>query len=363
MSWPIVSASGGPRERGRTYGEAAARRVGRSVEIYEEIFRRYAGLTWADVRDRAGAFAEAIDAYDTELLPEIEGIAAGAGLDAEDVLALNLRTEMMFGLRGHAAGCTAVCVVPAGSGTGGPLIAQNWDWKPAVRDTVVVLACAPAGRPPFITLVEAGLLAKCGLNEAGVGVVTNALESSRDRGEPGVPFHAILRRVHTSWTFEEARAAVVEASRASSANYLIAHRSGRAVDLEVTPGGPEDLVEATGDVLAHANHFLWEGRPFADLGVMDGGSSRRRQERATALLGTGRGSLDAIREALRDHEGRPGSVCAHRNPSVAEIEDYVTIASVAMDLAAGTLWVTQGPPCEASYEALRLADLLPVPGP
>src|SRR5437899_11395676 len=109
MSWPLVLAVGGPRERGRPYGSQVAGRVSRSIEIYDEVFRAYAGLEWKTVRDRAGAFVEAIDAYDHQVLPEIEGIAEGAGVDAEDVLALNIRTEVMYGL---ARECTAVCARP-----------------------------------------------------------------------------------------------------------------------------------------------------------------------------------------------------------------------------------------------------------
>jgi len=95
MTWPIVVATGGPRERGRAYGQAARDRVHGSIELYRAIFRHYTGLTWDQVRDRAGAFVEPIDALDVQLLPEMEGIAEGAAVDAEDVLALNVRTEVM----------------------------------------------------------------------------------------------------------------------------------------------------------------------------------------------------------------------------------------------------------------------------
>ena len=233
----MVLASGGPRERGRAYGTAARDRVHATIELYRSIFERYASLGWSDVRDRAGRFADAIDAFDVQLLPEIEGIAEGAALDAEDVLAVNVRTEVMFGLdtRPRQAAlkeCTALAI-----GGPTPLVAQTWDWKPATRETVVVLACAPHDRPGFVTFVEAGLLAKCGMNETGIGLATNALQSSRDRGEPGVPFHAVLRRVLTSASFEEAHDIIASGPRASSANYLIGDATGRIADLERSPAG------------------------------------------------------------------------------------------------------------------------------
>src|SRR5512134_514464 len=237
MAWPVIRASGGPRERGRAYGEGTRDRVHRSIELYTAVFRHYTGLGWTEVRDRAGAFAEWFDDTDVQLLPEIEGIAEGAGVDAEDVLALNVRTEVMFGLDARAARvaakeCTAIGAAPPATVGGHVFIAQNWDWKPPARDTCVVLAMRPAGRPAFVTLVEAGLLAKAGMNDAGIGLATNALTSSRDRGEPGVPFHAVLRRVLTSTTHDEAVAEVTARPRASSANYVIGDRRGAVVDLE-----------------------------------------------------------------------------------------------------------------------------------
>ncbi len=362
MGWPVVHATGGPRERGRAYGAAARERVHRSIELYEAVFRSYTGRAWADVRSRTGPFAEPIDRYDAQLLPELEGIAEGAGVEAEDVLALNLRTEIMFGLDARAARratreCTALCAAPSASVDGHLLHAQNWDWKPGARDTCVLLVAAPHDRPAFVTLVEAGLLAKCGMNEARIALTANALTSSRDRGEPGVPFHAILRAILTSATHGEATAAVSRAWRASSANYLISSGDGAAVNLEVGPGGPETVFATTEPALAHANHFLWPDRPFKDLGRIDGEDSLRRQSTAEAALRE-RADVETLAGVLRDHEGHPSSVCAHEEDGVAPEDDYVTVASLIMRPDDGELLLTRGNPCEADYERLRVDELV-----
>ena len=247
MTWPIVVATGGPRERGRAYGQAARERVHGSIELYRAIFRHYTGLTWDQVRGRAGAFVEPIDALDVQLLPEMEGIAEGAAVDAEDVLALNVRTEVMYGLGAPgaaAAECTALGLAASRSAAGHVVVAENWDWKPRARDTCVLLVMVPPDRPGFATLVEAGLLAKSGMNEAGVGQVVNALVSSRDRGQAGAPFHAILRRTLTSRSLDEAVDAVRRPERASSANYLLGSAEDGIADVEAAPGGP-DMVTVT----------------------------------------------------------------------------------------------------------------------
>src|SRR5207245_204893 len=96
-----------------------------------------------------------------------------------------------------------------------------------------------------------------------------------------------------------------------------------------------------------------------DLGRLNGAGSIRRQARAEGAMAAGRGAhtAEAIKAALRDHDGRPHSVCAHPDPGVEPIEDYVTVASLVMDLTEGALELTSGPPCESEYERFGAGDL------
>src|SRR5262249_26122758 len=142
--------------------------------------------------------------------------------------------------------------------TGGTLVGQNWDWLTHTRETVIVLEAEPAEHPGYVSVVEAGLLAKIGVNGTGGAVITNALATQRHAGEPGVPYHVLLRSLHHARSLDEARNALSGAWRASSANFLLAAADGNAVDVEAEPGGPDALVElaAVDGVLAHTNHFL-----------------------------------------------------------------------------------------------------------
>ena len=351
----MIAVAGGPRERGRAYGERARDRVHRSLELYEELFRHRTGMRWPAVRDRVGAFADPIEAYDVRLLPEIEGIAEGAAVDAEDVLALNVRTEVMFGM--GSGECTALCTRSGPEEDAHVLLAQNWDWHPRARDTCVILAAAPHDAPAFVTFVEAGLLAKCGMNDRGLGVVTNALTSTLDRGTPGVPYHAILRRILTSASFDEAVGAVVDPPRAASANYLVASGDGRAAEIEAAPGDRDQVHRVEGERLAHANHFLRPSRPGSkDLERIDPSStSVARQARAERFLSAAAASIDELLEALRDHDA---PICRHADPNAPPAEANETIASVAMDLTEGAWWVTGGRPCTVAPERSELASLV-----
>src|ERR1700733_1258520 len=193
--YPHVRVTGTAEQRGRQYGEQAAARVRRSVSAYRVVFAQVAGWDWATVRAEAARFEAPIAAFGPRYLAEMRGLAAGAGLAFLDVLAINVRTEVMFAAKARQAAnitaatarpgeCSAFAVAPSPGRRGPTLIGQNWDWLPHAADTVVVLEARQDEGPDFVTVVEAGLLAKTGMNSSGLGLVTNALVTADDAGEP-----------------------------------------------------------------------------------------------------------------------------------------------------------------------------------
>ena len=195
--FPHVRVHGGARARGTAYGEEARERVRRSVDAYREVFLADAGWDWTQVTEHALGYTDAIVRFEPRYLEEIAGIAAGAGLAMEDILAINVRTEVMFAAKARQAAdpsrrpgeCTAFAVTPERSADGHTLLGQNWDWLPHAEETVIVLEAEQDDGPGYVTVVEAGLLAKTGMNASGIGLVTNALVSDGDRGATwyGIP--------------------------------------------------------------------------------------------------------------------------------------------------------------------------------
>jgi isopenicillin-N N-acyltransferase-like protein len=359
ISFPRVKVKGNAYERGKQYGTQAAERIQHNVEVYRQIFEHYAGWEWHTVAAYAAAFEPAIRAYRPHFIDEMRGIAEGAGLPLSHILALNVRTEIMFAAvaRDAAQECTALVALPEATTDGHTLVAQNWDWKLEAAETVVILEAEPDAGPRFITAVEAGLLAKTGMNSAGIGLVTNALVSDQDKGKPGVPYHAILRAVLESESMADAVSAVTRFRRSSSANYLIAHREGEAVNIEAAPGDyaqvywafPED------EVYGHTNHFICPGFDLKDVEIWNGPGSLFRLRRAQRLLEEYWGGLDvtALQTILSDHFDRPHSVCAHADLRLPRVEQYASILSIIMDLSAGTMWLADGSPCQAEYHQVE----------
>src|SRR6266511_2581609 len=133
--YPTIAVSGSPRRRGEQHGALAADRVRRSLAGYRAAYWA-SGVTWAAARERAAAFVPWIERYDSRQLEELEGIAAGARVDPLDVVALNVRTEMInsaevLGAPARPAECTALALRRA---DGSALIAQNWDYFEHCRE-------------------------------------------------------------------------------------------------------------------------------------------------------------------------------------------------------------------------------------
>lgn len=381
-TFPTVRVSGTPRERGHGYGEQARDRIARSIEAYGEVFRAYAGWDWPRVRAEATRYQAPIAAFDERYLEEMRGMAEGAGVDLEDILSINVRTEVMFAAKARAAEaasrkggdgqrqgeCSAFAVLPEASADGHVLLGQNWDWLLHCFDTVVVLTVEQAGRPNFVSVVEAGLLAKTGMNSSGLGVVTNALVTSSDRGQPGVPYHVVLRAFMDCENLSDALAAVQRGVRSSSANYLVAHADGVAVDLETAPGDFSRvfLEHPDGGVVLHTNHFLSSGFDGRDVSLWVMPDSPFRLQRLSAAVGRHRPEglvLETFRDVLGDHANYPSGICCHPDVRLEPHDQAATVASVLMDLTDRRIWLADGHPCTTAYRELDVGPLLDKPSP
>src|SRR5690348_2164818 len=172
----------------------------------------------------------------------MRGIADGAGVPFDAIPVPNCRSALMFAAARKQGGtppgeCTSFAVTPDATHEGHMLLGQNWDWVPFAREVCVLLVVDRDDEPSFATIVEAGMLAKVGMNDAGLGLCTNTLVSERDANRPGVPYHVMLRALLEAGSVEDAGRILGSVERALSANYLVADRAGEAVNFETIAGG------------------------------------------------------------------------------------------------------------------------------
>src|SRR5215211_4070102 len=111
---PVVSVTGTPAQCGAAYGAQTAGLVAQIIEAYHRRFADQAGLTRTAVRAAGAIYQEVTREHHPRVAQMLEGLADGAGVPAEEIYALNARTELIYGSPAQLpAG-------PAVRGDGGP---------------------------------------------------------------------------------------------------------------------------------------------------------------------------------------------------------------------------------------------------
>jgi isopenicillin-N N-acyltransferase-like protein len=348
---PLISVQGTPAECGADYGSQAAALVAANIDAYLARFAARAGLDPTTVRRAGAAFREATRGYQPRIAALLDGVADGAGVDVDELYAVNGRTELLYGA--GRSECTSLGVLDRRATTGHTLLAQNWDWHPAQRPYTVLLATRDERGFGVVTLAEAGMVAKAGLNSAGVGLCVNLLGSDRDGRPGGVPYHVVLRAALEADSLALAVRAVCSMPRSASVNLMLGQAyqgpgGGEVLDLELVPGDVAALHPVDG-LLTHANHLVG-GLPVHDTFADFGGSSYFRAARAARLLaGAATVAESDLAGVLADHASRPHSICRHADPRDAADDLSETLYSVIMDLDELRLSVAAGPPCGNRY--------------
>lgn len=354
---PVIKLSGPPLERGRTHGREARDRIAHNLDVYFRRFEREGRIARADVLDRAKAYWPALRNHNADYAEELRGVAKGSGLELLELVALNVRYEILyhqFTENALADGCTAFAVTPEASRDGQMIIGQNWDWIPEVKGVVLHQV---GDHLRSLCFTEAGIVGgKIGVNSAKVGLAITGLTSTEDDwSRLGKPFHVRCYEVLRSHDLREAIGAAADGGRSCSASFVVGQTGAGAVNIESAPGADCHLDPAHG-VLAHTNHFIV---PEA-LGIAEPpnprrpGSVNRLNQMNRMLHDEGPHSPASLQGHLRDHTGHPDSVCRHYGPDDPPDGRYETVTSVVMDVDEGVMWITDGPPCESEYFELRL---------
>lgn len=372
--YPRIRLSGDAHDRGLQHGTLAKERILKSRSGYERAFRQAANWSWREATQSVAHLVEPVRRDFPEYLVEMEGIAEGCGLGFDDIFTMNARTEVIWAatvrrsepeLARFGRECSSFALMPQRTADGHTLVGQNWDWLVHSFDTVIVLEVEQPDKPNYVTVVEAGLLAKATMNSAGIGVAVNALVTSLDRADPGIPFHILIRAFADCRSLSEAIYVATKHVRASSGNYLIAHADGIAVNLQTTPGDYRGVIPQlpVNGALVHTNHFtspLTGAHDVAHFAMADSLVRLQRIESSIAA-NAAPATIESLRDALSDHADYPNSVCCHPSADEPEAERWSTVASVVMDLDERAMYLSDGNPCEMPYRRLTFDGLLDEP--
>lgn len=346
--FPFIEVYGTPAVRGQQHGEAAKSRVQGSIDLYQSQLSRR-GITLAQQKELARKLIPSIQAYEADYLEEMQGMATGAGVDLEDIITVNCRTEMMFGhqqLNEASDGCTGLIVLPEGSASKTMLHAHNWDWREECIDTGIVVKIKREQGPDVLTFTEAGALARHGVNSAGLSLSGNFLACERDyQSSARVPLVLLRRKMLEAENICAALKTAWTTPRYCSNNLMLTQGNDEAINLECAP---DEIfwLQAQQGLLVHANHWLC---PVARGKLRDTGLSmtpdslyrqRRVEQALKPLLGTI--TWDHIKTVLADDFAKPDGVLRFPKPSSFN-SISATVATTLMEPANGIMHIARKP--------------------
>ncbi|TDZ33070.1 Acyl-coenzyme A:6-aminopenicillanic-acid-acyltransferase 40 kDa form [Colletotrichum spinosum] len=318
-----ITVTGNHREIGLAVGRQAAAQVAGSLAFYHGFFKSVTGLEWPAIREQALEFVPHLKANFPRYYEEIEGIAEGAGVDVLDIVALNIRSEIAFGLFEANSGSQATATIPEDAVDGctalgwrtpggATFLSQNWDWKVNQKPNLIVLRAKPEGvpgvtLPAFQMITEAGIIGKIGFNEHGVGCLLNGIRA-RGINPKGIPTHFALRTILESKSTREALDQIGSIGLAGSSHILLGDENG-PVGLECTSVGLKELPADHHGRVVHANNMVLEHEGVLESAWLEDSPKRtaRMQKLATPEVGEKAG-FEALLELFKDEDNFPSSI-------------------------------------------------------
>ena len=334
---------------GTARGEALRETLAGAYAKYAELFRLL-GITAEMERDGVRRVLTALGEWKPELVEEMSGIAAGAGVTLEQVTALNARTELIALGRSASHECSTFSATIDGT----PYGVQTWDWHVELDEFWHTHTVTGPGYR-FAGLTEQGIVSKIGVNEAGLALHFNILGHAAD-GPDGVPMHVLSRAVLSSCaTVEEAIAFVRAAPIASSSAFTLID-ADQSVTLDISPVGVF-VIEAVGGSVQRTNHFQHE-TPLAEQKseVYEPDSSARLalvRERLAA--GAPTDLAEMVRVLLTDSTQPPLTCVADMSKQYGE--RWATLATVITDPVHREIRVLDGMPTDAETGEWRVLSV------
>lgn len=360
MRLPVISVEGDSYNLGFQHGKKAKEVIQRNVHFYMDFWKYYGGAKQARILNDAQRFIPHIKRLDPEILEELKGLAEGSELQLEEIVSLNARWELNYAYMpptstsSSPGGCTAYALAPGVTQNGHTFVGQNWDYKPSVRESCIILQIKQKEKPDIIMHTEAGIIGHKGFNSAGIGVCLNYIRCKSDFFQPGLPVWIKVRGVLNAKSLPDCMRLLMTFEGPNSVNMVIAHHNGEVIDAECSPTDVFFLYPEDG-IVVHTNHFQSPNLRVKDTGKATLPDTVIRSQRAFRLFKEEKNlGRDSIKNILRDHFGYPDSVCRHRDERLSPYEQWETLTSMIIDLTERKMLYTSGPSCSNSYQLIAM---------
>ncbi|MFZ5918566.1 MAG: C45 family autoproteolytic acyltransferase/hydrolase [Chloroflexota bacterium] len=366
----LLFLEGAPRERGRSHGEALRPKIQELIGAWKEGLGQDLGSPAEPylaqfLQDTA--FLPAIQKWTPDLLQEVHGIAEGAGVDWDIILAFQLPDEEWWYRRErkqHPAGqsgqhCSGLGAFAQDNGP--TLMAQNMD-VPAYYDGYQTLLRIrrPASDLETLVFTAAGLIALNGINNRGIGVCVNTL-MQLNHASDGLPVAFVIRGLLERTSHEQALAFLQGVRHASGQNFIVGGPD-QVWDLECSASQVARFIPQPGlDRVYHTNHPLVNTDQSMHHEMVSRLSPEQRERIARGRSDTSARfdylasqlsdasqtiTVERVRAILSSHQA---PVCVDRGGS------GLTLGCTIMELSpVAVLHIAPGPPCSTAFQTFTL---------
>lgn len=374
----LLTLTGTPRQVGQAHGEQLRPVIQELFQMQTAGFEEYMGmsrLAYLDELFSKTKFLQAAETWTPASVEEVRGIAEGANLDFQNAFAWQLLDEAdwynnlkkMPHLDQDPNRCSSLGAF--GTMASPTMIAQNADMGKSVDGygTLLHIKYAHTSMEKFVVTIP-GVIGIWGLNNRGVGVCMNAMETQLNKSKDGLGTIFVAQGILSQTSFAEADRFITGVRHASGENYIIGS-AGIAANYECSANKVVRFFPFEGaNVVYHTNHPLvnddldltperikllpseiqtWLDRAMVNTRTRCSSLETRLKLRTDPL------TVADVIKILSTHDTPDDPICRHRRDD----QQGMTNFSFVMEFAdQPRLHIASGPPCMTEFRTYNFTD-------
>jgi hypothetical protein len=372
MELAVLRFDGPPASRGRAHGETLRSKIVELIELWGDNLERVHGLDrrrYVELLFERSGYEAALAQHASPVLDELNGIAQGAAVDYQTLLAFQHVNEEFEAAPafakevGYGEACTTIVLGPTADRPA--IVAQNLDLA-RYLDGFQVMLRTPCDRSDgeIITLSVPGMISLNGMNSFGFAVCDNTLGQLRTNPN-GVPIFAIYRLLLEARTLIEARSLIQRLPHAVGLNWVLGD-AGSVQMIERSAYETVPYAPAHQAPIFHTNHPLtctdWRDeyrtdapnkpRPARSTYLRFAAVHQRLQGRISNELG-----IDDLKEILASQDDSDYPVSRGGGANQEDQQIGFTLACNIFELRKGDpRWhIATGPPHRTAFTTVSFA--------
>ena len=341
-----VKVKGTARERGYQFGVQMKEQIITNYINQTEYYKNKEQFDYKKWEKMAERYVPMIEKWAPEVLEEMRGLAEGAEMEFDQILALTTAYEKSFARDQVSDKCTAFLAAPCATKDGKVIVGQTND--ECFREWLYqldVVVHHQEGKKEVLTYTHPGIPAYMGINNDGLCIMWTYIDNGVTGN--GVPTNVIIRHLLELKTVDEAIKYLQEVPHDIPNQFSVADSSGKIACVECFPN--RVYVKSDDVYLVHTNHNLFaedEEEYTCSLTTVDRYEVMNKQVKENI----GNIDVELAKEFFRSHERFPNSICSHPYP---EKPWNKTVATMVFDLTEGEMHIAFGNACETPFNSYK----------